>query len=96
MRVVDDDLDQMSHDELVVEVKRLRAGIRTHRDSTGMDLCWYHPDLWSLLPDEGEGAGRVGPVVPEWPQFIRGCVQYRASLDEQLPAAPRSTDEYHA
>lgn len=93
---MDDDLEQMSRDELVVEVKRLRAGIRTHRDSSGMELCWYHPDLWSLVPDDGQdqGAGRVEPVVPEWPQFIRGCVQYRSSLDVQLPAAPRSTDEY--
>lgn len=46
--------------------------------------------MWSLLPEEA----RAEPVVPEWPQFLRGCIHYRASLDEQLPTAPRSTGEY--
>ena len=30
--------------------RRLRAGIRAHRDSTGHALCWHHPALWGLLP----------------------------------------------
>jgi len=34
------------------------------------------------------------PKVPEWPQFLRGCIRYRQSLDDQLPAAPRTTEEY--
>jgi hypothetical protein len=34
------------------------------------------------------------PVVPQWPEFIRGCVRYRQSLDEQAPNAPRTTEEY--
>ena len=88
--IVDDDLEQMSREALVAEVRRLRAGVRTHRDSTGRRLCWHHPALWSLLPEEG----RAEPVVPEWPQFLRGCIQYRASLDEQLPTAPRSSAEF--
>ena len=33
-------------------------------------------------------------AVPEWPQFLRGCVAYRQSLDEQAPAAPRTREEY--
>ncbi|MCW2760191.1 MAG: hypothetical protein JWR85_392 [Marmoricola sp.] len=49
-----------------------------------------HPDLWGLLPEQADPS----PVVPEWPQFIRGCVAYRASLDRQLPDAPHSTAEY--
>ncbi len=87
---MDDDLDAMSRDELLVEAKRLRAGIRAHRDSTGHDLCWHHPDLWTLLPE------RVEPkiAVPEWGQFMRGCVAYRASLDVQAPDAPRIGDDY--
>lgn len=89
---MDDDLDQMSHEQLVAEVKRLRAGIRTHRDSTGHDLCWHHPQMWSLLPEDDQAE----LVVPDWPQFLRGCIQYRASLDEQLPTAPRSTGEHGA
>ena len=78
---MDTDLDGMSREELAAEVKKLRAGIRAHRDSTGHDLCWHHPALWSLLPEKTDPL----PVVPEWPQFLRGCVRYRESLDEQLP-----------
>jgi len=48
---MDDDLDSMSREELIAEVKKLRMGIRQHRDSSEHDLCWYHPDLWSLLPE---------------------------------------------
>ncbi len=53
-------------------------------------LCWHHPDLWNLLPDK---AG-LAVAVPEWPQFMRGCVRYRQSLDEQLPDAPRIAEEF--
>ena len=68
----------------------MRAAIREHRDSTGHDLCWHHPALWSLLP---EG---ISPsiAVPEWPQFMRGCIKYRQSLDEQAEDAPRSSEEF--
>jgi hypothetical protein len=83
---MDEDLDAMSRSELIVEVKRLRAGIRAHRDSTGHDLCWHHPELWRLLPDLTDPL----PVVPTWPEFLRGCVRYRESLDKQLAHAPRS------
>ncbi len=86
---MDDDVKKMDRAALVTEVKRLRAAIREHRDSSGHDLCWHHPRLWGLLP---EGAAAV-PVVPEWPQFLRGCIQYRESLDRQLPAAPRTDEE---
>ena len=86
----DDDLDGLDREALVAEVKRLRAGIRAHRDSSGMDLCWHHPELWGLLPERTE----PGLAVPEWPQFLRGCVRYRQSLDEQRPDAPRTTEEY--
>lgn len=87
---MDDDLKQMTRDELAAEVRRLREGIRAHRDSTLHELCWHHPDLWSLLPERSDPV----PVVPDWPQFLRGCIRYRQSLDQQLPSAPRS-DEPH-
>jgi hypothetical protein len=87
---VDDDLDAMTRDQLVAEVKRLRDGIRAHRDSTGHDLCWHHPALWALLPDATDPL----PTVPTWPEFLRGCLRYRQSLDEQLPHAPRSDAPY--
>ena len=43
-------------------------------------MCWHHPARWSLLPD------RTDPlrVVPAWPQFLRGCIRYRQSLDERF------------
>jgi hypothetical protein len=86
---MDDDLDTLTREQLIAEVKRLRAGIREHRDSTGQELCWHHPKLWGLLPDRTDPQ----PSVPAWPQFLHGCVRYRQSLDEQLPGAPRTTDE---
>ena len=89
---MDDNLETLSRHELVQEIVRLRNGIRRHRDSTDHELCWHHPQLWSLLP---ESADRL-PKVPEWPQFLRGCIRYRQSLDDQLPAAPRTTEEYDA
>ena len=80
---MDDDLETLSREELVHEVRKLRAGIRAHRDSSGHDLCWHHPQLWGLLPE------RVVPevAVPPWPKFLRGCVRYRESLDRELPNA---------
>jgi hypothetical protein len=86
---VDDDLAGMSRDTLIAEVRRLRQGIRAHRDSSGHELCWHHPALWGLLPERTDPQ----PVVPEWPEFMQGCIRYRKSLDGQLPGAPRSREE---
>lgn len=83
---MDEDLAGLSRDVLIAEVHRLRQGIRAHRDTTGHQLCWHHPALWGLLPERTDPL----PTVPEWPQFLRGCVHYRESLDTQLPDAPRS------
>ena len=86
---MDDDLGAMSREQLIGEVKMLREGIRKHRDSTGHDLCWHHPALWGLLPERSDPV----PTVPAWPQFMAGCVRYRASLDSQAPAAPRTNGD---
>ena len=88
--MADEDLERLTRDELLAEVKKLRVGIRRHRDSTGHELCWHHPQLWELLPE------KVDPdlAVPAWPEFLRGCLRYRESLDAQLPNAPRVTDEF--
>jgi hypothetical protein len=86
---LDLDLEALDREQLVTEVKRLRTAIREHRDSTGHELCWHHPALWGVLPERTDPV----PRVPSWPQFIRGCVRYRQSLDEQLPDAPRIDDE---
>jgi hypothetical protein len=87
---MDEDLDTLTREELIGEVKRLRQGIRVHRDSTGHRLCWHHPALWALLPEKTDPL----PTVPTWPEFLRGCVAYRQSLDDDLPDAPRSDEPY--
>lgn len=80
----------MGRDDLVEEVKKLRAAIREHRDATRHELCWHHPELWSLLPE-----GTSPEIsVPDWPEFMRGCVRYRQSLDEQAAGAPRVKEEF--
>jgi hypothetical protein len=89
---MDDDLENFSREQLAEEVRRLRNAVRAHRDSSGHDLCWHHPQLWSLLPE----ALSPSFAVPAWPQFIRGCVRYRQSLDEQAPNAPRHEEEFDA
>jgi len=87
---MDDDLQAMSREQLADEVRRLRAGIRAHRNSSGHDLCWHHPQLWNLLPEPIPG----DIAVPPWPQFLRGCVKYRESLDRELPQAAVHDREY--
>ena len=87
---MDEDLDHRTREDLITEIRKLRAGIREHRDSTGHELCWHHPKLWSLLP---EPLTRE-LAVPAWPQFLRGCVHYRESLDKELPDAPRTFEEH--
>ena len=87
---LDADLDAMTREQLVAEMRRVRAAVREHRDSSGHALCWHHPELWSTLPEPL----RAEVAVPPWPQFMRGCVAYRASLDRELPAAPPHTAEF--
>ena len=86
---MDDDLDGLDRAALIAEVKRLRAGIREHRDGSGQELCWHHAQLWGLLPEKTDPL----PAVPDWPQFLGGCLRYRESLDRQLPHAPRTDEE---
>ena len=88
---MDTDLELMTKEGLIEEVIKLRQAIREHRDSTGHDLCWHHPKLWSLLPE------KLPPEiqVPEWSKFMGGCIQYRKSLDEQAPNAPRIDIEFN-
>lgn len=87
---MDEDLADLDRNALVAEVKRLRAGIRAHRDSAGHELCWHDPRLWGLLPEKSDPL----PHVPAWPQFLRGCLAYRESLDQQIPHGPRTEEEF--
>ena len=87
---MDTDIEKMNREELLDEVRKLRQGIRAHRDSSGQGLCWHHPKLWALLPEKTDPL----PSVPEWSEFLSGCVQYRRSLDAQAPNAPRTHEKY--
>ncbi|MGY3211840.1 hypothetical protein [Mucilaginibacter sp. HD30] len=91
MEGLDQDLFSLSRAELIKEVKKLRDAIRSHRDSSGHELCWHHPALWGLLPEKTE----PDIAVPEWPKFLEGCIHYRRSLDEQLPDAKRISEDFH-
>ena len=68
---MDEDLDAMTREQLIAEVRKLRT-------------------LWGLLPEQTDPV----PTVPTWPEFLRGCLRYRESLDAQLPHAPRSEAPY--
>ena len=87
---MDEDLDALTREQLLAQVRALRDGIRAHRDASGHDLCWHHPALWGLLPEKCDPV----PLVPAWPQFLQGCIAYRQSLDEQAADAPRSDAAY--
>jgi len=87
---MDEELYELSREALLEEVLKLRAGIRKHRDSSAQELCWHQPELWNLLPERTDPS----PQVPDWPQFLRGCIRYRLSLDQQVPDAPRSEVEF--
>jgi hypothetical protein len=87
---MDKDLDALSAKELLVEAKKLRQAIRAHRDSELHDLCWYHPELWNLLPETKE----VNPQVPNREQFLKGCQIYRDSLDKDFPPESHSEVDF--
>ena len=82
---MDEDLQLLDRQQLMDEVKKLREGIRKHRDSSGQDLCWHHPQLWSLLPEKPDP--KIS--IPEWPDFMKGCIRYRKSLEEQEAQAAK-------
>ena len=74
----DQDLDDLSIEELKSEILKLRNGIRNHRDSSGHNLCWFVPELWDLLPEKIT----PNPVVPLTEEFLHNCKLYRISLDK--------------
>ena len=67
-------------EQLVEEVRKLRRGIREHRDSTGQSSA-------GIIPASGASSRAAGPAAhgPDWPEFLRGCIRYRQSLDEKFP-----------
>jgi hypothetical protein len=73
----DFDIALMSQEQLQDEVRKLRAGIRKHREASGHDLCWHVPELWNLLPEKVNPK----PEVPPREEFLHRCALYRDSLE---------------
>jgi hypothetical protein len=48
--------------------------------------------MWSLLPEGFD----IKIAVPPWPEFMRGCIRYRQSLDEHRPHAKPHGGEFKA
>jgi hypothetical protein len=86
--LVDPDLHAMTVFELRTEVAKLREGIRRHRDCSGHDLCWFHPELWNLLPERNVPT----PEVPPLPEFVAKCVEFRLSLEKKALDAAASKE----
>jgi hypothetical protein len=82
---MDKDLGNLTREQLMANVKELRAAIREHRDASLHDLCWYQPKLWGLLPEKTSAEIQV----PTREKFMKGCEAFRNSLDTQLPNAQR-------
>jgi len=86
---MDDDLAAMPRDALIEEVKRLRAGIREHRDSSGHDLCWHHPNLWGLLPEPIPTDIAVPPLAKIFARLPQISRSPRPRAAERTGAGPR-------
>lgn len=70
---MDDDLTTMTRDQMEIEVRRLRGGIRQHRDERGDDRCWLDDQrLYALLPDTGVAI----TTLPPKDVFLRSCERF--------------------
>ena len=49
-----------------------------------------HLNVGVVLPERI----RKDIAVPDWPQFLRGCLKYREALDRELRDAPRTGAEF--
>lgn len=78
---LDKDLDTMSREELLHTAHAMRQDIRAHQQASGHRLCWYWPELWRHLPENAQAM----PEVPPRDEFLRRCVEYHQSLEEQCP-----------
>jgi hypothetical protein len=74
---VEPELADVPVERLVLEIHKLRQGIRRHRDAAGHQLCWYVPELWDLTGDVLEPK----PEIPPTEEFLKCCREYRKSLD---------------
>jgi len=60
---------------LALEVRKLRAGIRAHRDARGNDRCFLDDELlYRLVPDH-----EAVTVLPERDVFLGNCARFWAN-----------------
>ena len=86
---IDRDVEQMNSQQLVAEVRKLRQGIRVHRDSSGQGLCWHHPKLWGLLPEQTDPL----PTVPTGRNFcMAACNTVSRSMRKCPTRRARKSD----
>lgn len=70
----DQDLSEMTEEQLRDEAKKLRAAIRYHRDQKGDDRCWVDDiRLYEALP---EGPSNYDPTLPPEDVFLENCKRF--------------------
>ena len=70
---MDNDLREMSEQQLIDEVMNLRNGIRKHRDQKGDDNCWLDDfALYGLLPEKI----KADPQLPDKELMMVNCSRY--------------------
>jgi len=81
--MIDQDAEFMTRSELKDEIRRLRAGIRTHRDAKGHDRCWRDDIevLYAMLPETTEADLRLPPQQ----EFYKNCRLYWHERQNPMP-----------
>jgi hypothetical protein len=81
MKIMDNDLEPMTAEEMKAEIIKLREAIRYHRDQKGDDRCWVDDlRLYEILP---EGAVGYDPTLPPEDVFLENCKRFYKS--RQVP-----------
>ena len=77
----DEDLESIGAEDLKAEIRKLRKGIRYHRDQKGDDRCWVDDlRLYELLP---EGPAGYDSTLPTEEKFLENCKRFCQS--RQVP-----------
>ena len=72
--MLDNDLESMSPEDLIAEIKKLRAVIRYHKDQKGDDRCWVDDiRLYETLP---EGCTGYDSTLPPENVFLENCKKF--------------------